>query len=184
MKTAIVTGMMPASIQDFVYTNVDDTTRYQAVVDKLRSWAGNKLAMMSGPVPMDVGEVHGEQWAAETEDWEGMDVQAVGAGTQCHRCGGWGHMARECPTSQGKSKGKGKDYGGYVGSKGKGKGMAKGGGGGKGCDIKGKGKGYQGTCWTLGTSRASVCITGPRTPWRTTLEATCPTSRSTSGECG
>ena len=47
MKTAIVTGMMLASIQDFVYTNVDDTTRYQAVVDKLRSWAGNKLAMMS-----------------------------------------------------------------------------------------------------------------------------------------
>ena len=166
MKTAIVTGMMLASIQDFVYTNVDETTRYQAVVDKLRSWAGNNLAMMSGPVPMDVGEVHGKQWAAETEDWEGTDVQAVGAGTQCHRCGGWGHMARECPTSPGKSKGKGKDYGGYVGFKGKGKGMAKGGGdkgfggGGKGGDIKGKGKGYQGTCWTCGVvgHKSSECL--------------------------
>ena len=53
MKTAIVTGMMPSPIHDFVYTNVDDTTMYLAVVDKLRSWAGNNLAMMSGLVPMD-----------------------------------------------------------------------------------------------------------------------------------
>ena len=89
-------------------------------VDKLRSWAGNKLAMMSGPVPMYVGEVHDKQCAAETEDWEGMDVQAVEAVTQCHRCGGWRHMERECPTSPGKSRGKGKDCGGYVGFKGNG----------------------------------------------------------------
>ena len=80
MKIAIVTGMMPTSIQDYVYTNVDGQTEYLAVVARIKAWAENKAAMMSGPVPMDVGEVHGGQWAAETEDWEGLDVQAVGAG--------------------------------------------------------------------------------------------------------
>ena len=78
----------------------------------------------------------------------------------CHRCGGCGHMTRP-----GKSKGKGRDFGGYGGFKGKGKGVAKGGGdkgfGGlrKGGDMKGHGKGCQGTCWTCGAvgHKSSEC---------------------------
>ena len=147
MKIAILTGMMPTAIQDYVYTNVDDNTQYQAVVDKIRTWAGNKTAMMNGPVPMDIGEVSWDKsWDETYAEWEEAEVQAVGPNTQCHRCGGWGHMARECAT-EAKGKGKGND------SKGKGKGKgndSKGKGKGKGDDGKGKGKGYQGTCWTCG----------------------------------
>ncbi len=156
MQIAILTGMMPASIQDFVYMNVDENTKYRAIVDRVRAWVGNKVAMLSGPTPMEIGQVENYGWD-EQEDWENLEVQAVGANTQCYRCQGWGHLGRECPmNAYGKSKGKGKE-----GMKGKGKGFYKGGGkggkgfmdnkgGGKGTGDKGKGKGYQGTCWSCG----------------------------------
>jgi hypothetical protein len=166
MQIAILTGMMPASIQDFVYMNVDETTKYKAIVDRVRAWVGNKVAMLSGPTPMEIGQVE-DYWWDEQEDWENSDVQAVGANTQCYRCQGWGHLGRECPSfgDKGKAKGKGKD-----GMKGKGKGMYGGGGkggkggmdykgGGKGDKGKGKGKGYQGTCWSCGVvgHKSSEC---------------------------
>ena len=50
LKVAVVTSMMPPVMQDFIYTNVDDS--------KVWSWASNKMAMMSGPAPVDVGEVY------------------------------------------------------------------------------------------------------------------------------
>ena len=55
----------------------------------------------------------------------------MGPSTQCHRCGGWGQLARDCGITLGKSKGKGKDtFGGnYKGAdhqKGKSKGNSKG----------------------------------------------------------
>ena len=37
MKIAIVTGMMPTSIQDYVYTNVDGQTEYPAVVARIKT---------------------------------------------------------------------------------------------------------------------------------------------------
>ena len=67
----------------------------------------NKVAMMAsnGPTPMDVGEV-------DYETFDGDDVGVVSANTQCHGCGGWGHLRRDCPTVQNmkgnKGKGKGK----------------------------------------------------------------------------
>jgi hypothetical protein len=164
MRIAILTGMMPPIIQDFVYTNVDENTKYKAMVDRVKSWVGNKVAMLSGPTPMEIGQVE-DYWWDEQEDWENAEVQAVGANTQCYRCQGWGHLGRECPSNNGKSKGKGKE-----GMKGKGKGIYKGGGkggkgfmdnkgGGKGTGDKGKGKGYQGTCWSCGVvgHKSSEC---------------------------
>ena len=87
------------------------------IINRVRSWVGNKVAMLSGPTQMEIGQVE-ENWGwDEQEDWENSEVQAVGANTQCYRCHGWGHLGRECPTNSGKSKGKGKE-----GMKGKGKG--------------------------------------------------------------
>ena len=51
---------------------------------------------------MDVGAVE--------EDWgfEGREEDVNNVGVRCHRCGGLGHMMRECPTKlKGKSEGKG-----------------------------------------------------------------------------
>ena len=157
MKIAIVTGMMPTSIQDDVYTNVDWQTEYPAVVARIKIWAENKAAMMNGPVPMEISEV---QWEEYNDEWEDAEVQAVGPNAQCHRCSGWRHMARDCATEP-KCKGKSLDYKGekahdYL-SKGKGyenkgkgfdikgKGKSR-----KGDDHKGKGRGYQGVCWNCG----------------------------------
>ncbi len=38
------------------------------------------------------------------------EINALGKGG-CYWCGGFGHIARECPTPEGKSKGKGKPKG-------------------------------------------------------------------------
>ena len=61
VKIVVVTGMMPTSIQDCVYTNVDEQSQYPAVVARMKTWAENKAAMMNGPVPMEVGEVQWEE---------------------------------------------------------------------------------------------------------------------------
>ncbi len=74
-------------------------------MEKVESWINNRVAMTNGPSPMDVGEVN--EWNEEGFHDDG-DVGAVGAHTECHKCDGYGHMQRECPTVATKGKGKGK----------------------------------------------------------------------------
>ena len=94
---------------------------------------------------MDIGlasEEAGEDW--HEEEW---NVDAVSGQSQCHKCGGFGHFARECP-SKGKGKGKGKSFEVKGKSKGKGK------------DSKGQGKGMGNiVCWTCQKTghRSSEC---------------------------
>ena len=115
---------------------------------------------------MDVGYMEfrngGEDVCGYCEDY---DVDMVGkAGIQCYKCGGFGHIARECTIKgygKGGDKGAGKggsekgfgkggkaySKGGYKGQYEKGYGK---GGNGKGYGEKGfgkGGKGYQGRCW-------------------------------------
>ena len=163
MQLAIFTNMMPAVIQDFIYANIDKGTTYIALRDKVQAMVGNKIAVSMGPAPMDVGQV------VDEEDWE---VDAVWPTSQCSKCGGYGHFARDCAT-KGDGKGGGGGKGGSGGKGGGEKGMQKGSGksgGGKGYFEKGKGKGwqkggggkgYQGTCYKCGKvgHKAAECWT-------------------------
>ena len=68
---------------------------------KIRSVVSNKVAMMEGPTPMDVGKIDHECKSENLED----DVAAVSWSTQCLGCGGWGHLRRECPSGANDGKG-------------------------------------------------------------------------------
>ena len=131
--------------------------RYDELRDKIQAMVSNKIAVSGGPTPMDVGEIagkggEGDRWQTG-DDWE---VDAVWPTSQCHRCGGYGHFARDCATEKGFEKGKGKG-----GDKGKGKGLqntpkgvGKGASKGKGGSQKGKRQGIPGNVLELRESRA------------------------------
>ena len=110
VMVGIVTSMLPQSMQELVYTSVGQVVDYDVVVQKIRAVVSNKVAMMSGPTPMDVGKIDCEgydEWADQLLMDE--DIGAVSLSTQCYGCGGWGHLRRDCPNS--KCKGKGADKG-------------------------------------------------------------------------
>ena len=52
MKIAILTSMMPTVIQDSIYQNISEKTLFVEIVEKVKSWVGNRVATMSGRTPM------------------------------------------------------------------------------------------------------------------------------------
>ena len=115
MKIAVVLNIMPRSIQEHVYGHIGTEDTYENTIYKMKAMAGQKTAMdIGGPVPMDIGRAEKEKvdekelarmiieaWQYEDEG-SGGDVGAVAVGmhTKCHRCGGFGHMQRECATAR------------------------------------------------------------------------------------
>ena len=51
---------------------------------------------------MDIGEVGGDYDDEGTQGYEEGgygEIDAVVGNHKCHKCQGWGHFARECPSS-------------------------------------------------------------------------------------
>ena len=122
MAAAIVTSILPQEFQDIVFTNQGaGPVVYEEVKDKVLSIAGSRI-QQSAPTPMDIGAVNDEK-AEKCEPCyppsygEGGEdeINSLGKGGKgnCYRCGGYGHMAKDCPTPEvkGNLKGGGKGYG-------------------------------------------------------------------------
>ena len=138
LKLAILLGMMPPECQNKILEKCniawheidreDADTKFAEVKAELQNLSKHRKDL-STPMPMEVADLEAIDWTPEEE--EVADVPAVGANVVCHKCGGQGHFARECPTPKGKGKGKGGGTPGAI-PKGKGKGWSW---------AKGKGKG-------------------------------------------
>ena len=158
MKVGIVVPTMLQAAQEHVYQSIGDKLDNFEVTAKIRSVLSNKVAMMEGPTPMDVGKIDNECESENLED----DVAAVSWSTQCVGCGGWDNLRRECPSVAKDGKG-GKALGKGPGGRSKGKGLStKGGqkGDGRGTKASGKG-GFKGSCFLCDHQehRANECRT-------------------------
>jgi len=148
MKAAILISMLPTELQNALIQQADKYEEYGPTKEKIISIVEAKIAMKS-PDDMDVDWLakENEAWYGNQENDEEIDWLGKGGGIQCHRCGGLGHISKNCGSpepAKGKAKGQGKN------GKGDGKGGKNGkfgykGGNGKN-DYKGKGNGKNEYC--------------------------------------
>jgi hypothetical protein len=167
MKVGLLITMLPEELQDTVLQHADRLKDYKLVKDKVLNLVDAK-ARLKDPNAMDVGyagfQEDEERWFDEGEydEADAKELGALGESATCYRCGGHGHMARDCATPKGKGKGKDsgtKGYGkgvpwqwqskGGKGKDGKGKGNGKGKGKGAPCSHCGKTGHGPDKCWTL-----------------------------------
>ena len=77
MRMAILTNMLPPSLQDWVYQQGDVISDYTGMLERLRALVKNRLSLASHKL---VGEVE-EHHHHEAEEWT-YDIGAVGANVQ------------------------------------------------------------------------------------------------------
>jgi len=105
--------MCPTAIQEWIFQQADKDTSYKELEAKMLSIVSNRVSMTA--TPMDIGAMgkgrehqgcdHGQgnhedmcHHHGAQEGQNEFEVLAVGQGTQCYKCKGWGHMARVCAT--------------------------------------------------------------------------------------
>ena len=93
-----MTSMIPRDLQDIVFQmgHAGSMLKYTEVRDKVMSIASHR-AQMATPTPMEISKVGEDRGGddGEEEAWHEYDVDVVGKDVVCHRCGGWGHFARD-----------------------------------------------------------------------------------------
>ena len=144
LKAALLLKMLPESTHLTIVQGMDTKKLdFDALRTKVRLMMNVHVERIT-PKPMDIDETKREDgdWWQDGEYYEDTDVMAVGEA--CHRCGGFGHYARECGTAKGKGKDQGKGTGAGKGWGGKGK------GGSADNATKGGGKGPKGGCFNCG----------------------------------
>ena len=107
VKMAVFVGMLSRDLQDEIFkgTEAGGALGYIVAREKIKRIVGNR-AMQAVPVPMDIGQVEGNEEEKGSGEWEGEECEVawVGNESRCNRCGGLGHFARECGTPKGKWK--------------------------------------------------------------------------------
>ena len=100
LRMAILTSMLPPSLQDWVYQQGDALADYSGMLEKLRALVKNRLSAGTPNQVAAIDEYLQCGDCEEPEEWN--EENAVGFTITCHKCGGIGRYARDCP-----SKGKG-----------------------------------------------------------------------------
>ena len=93
--------MASDELQGTVLEHADRLREYRQVKEKVVMLL-YVPGQLKDPNAIDIGFVGEEDWTGETEPCD-FDVGGIGRSDHCHRCGGTGHNAVECPTRTGRA---------------------------------------------------------------------------------